>query len=281
MTFVEDSTESAALTAQDVHLVRRGESSIADVEAAEALADAVSRFMVSVATGGPAIKTVDAEYKRQHRALGAVLRRLGIKYPNQFDDLWGWYGRWSNGSLPSYRDRRLFVSELFAPVRQALVARADAAGELVEGVSEWPTGWPRLDQQIARLRRLWREADDPDAYNGVGLQCLKILTTLGHVVFDSARHLLPGEKEPGPDDAKKRVGYFLRRVASGEKGDDIRKIVNGAYGQANTAKHRHLATRTDAGIAANATLLIVSTLRLLVDEEEDLASPPRDDGLAF
>lgn len=60
----------------------------------------------------------------------------------------------------------------------------------------------------------------------------------------------------------------MRRVAAGEKGENIRKIVNGAYGQANAAKHRHVATRADAGIAANATLLIVSMLRLLADETD-------------
>jgi hypothetical protein len=78
--------------------------------------------MVSVATGGPQIKTVNAAYKREHRALGAALRRLGIDYPNKFDDLWRWHGRWSDGSMPSYRDRRTFIAELFAPARQALAA---------------------------------------------------------------------------------------------------------------------------------------------------------------
>lgn len=260
--------------------MRRGESSTPDVEAAEGLVDSVSALMVSVATGGPEIKTVDADYKREHRALRAVLRRLDIDYPNKFDDLWRWYGRWSDGSLPSYHSRRVFISELFAPVRQALEEQADAGRELAEGVSDAPTGWVHIDQQSARLRRLWREADDADAYNAVGLQCMKVLTTLGHVVFDAERDLPAGEEEPGRDDAKKRIGHFLRRVAAGEKSENIRKIVNGAYGQANAAKHRHVATRADAGISANATLLIVSTLRLLADEAggtQPPAPPDRDD----
>lgn len=266
--FLHDDDEDAALSAREVEAIRSGESAMPDVDAAEALVDSVSGLMVSVATGGPAIKTVDADYKREHRALGAALRRLGIDYPNKFDDLWRWYGRWSDGSMPQYRDRRAFISELFAPVRKALTDQGDASRELADGVSEGPTGWAGIDQRSARLRRLWREADDPDAYNGVGLQCVKILTTLGHVVFDAAHDLPSGEEEPGRDDAKKRISYFLRRVAAGEKGENIRKIVNGAYSQANTAKHRHVATRADAGIAANATLLIVSMLRLLTDETD-------------
>lgn len=280
--FLRDDDEDAALSAREVDLIRRGESLMPDVEAAEALVDNVSVLMVSVATGGPGIKTVDADYKREHRALRAVIRRLGIDYPNKFDDLWRWYGRWSDGSLPAYRDRRAFISELFAPVRKALGDQTDATRELAEGVSEGPTGWAGMDQQCARLRRLWREAD-PDAYNGVGLQCLKILTTLGHVVFDPARDLSPGDEEPGRDDAKKRISYFLRRVAAGEKRESIRKTVNGAYAQANAAKHRHVATRADAGIAANTTLLIVSTLHLLADEADGARPPGRspDDDIPF
>ena len=45
--------------------------------------------------------------------------------------------------------------------------------------------------------------------------------------------------------------------------------MNVAYAQANAAKHRHTATRVDAGVAANATALIVSTLRLLDENDDD------------
>lgn len=278
---LRDDDEDAVLSDREVEAIRRGDSSISDVEAAEMLVDSVAGLMVSVATGGPQIKTVDAGYKREHRALSAVLRRLDIEYPNGFDDLWRWYGRWSDGSMPQYRNRRVFISELFSPVRKTLTAQVDSAHELAEGVAEGATGWPAIDQQSARLRRLWREADDADAYNAVGLQSMKVLTTAGHVIFDPTRDLRPGEEEPGRDDAKQRTAYFLRRVASGNRGENIRKIVNGAYGQANAAKHRHLATRVDAGIAANATLLIISTLRLLVDEDEDRAPLRGDQDLPF
>jgi hypothetical protein len=115
--------------------------------------------------------------------------------------------------------------------------------------------------------RLFREAKDADAYNGVGLQCVKLLTSLGYVVFDAETDLPYGEEEPGADDAKARISYFVRRVVPGKEGENIRKLVNAVYAQANTAKHRHMATRIDAGVAANAAVLIVSTLRLLSEED--------------
>lgn len=263
-----DSGDDAALKAAEVEAMRRGDSPISDAQAAEILTEKLSSLMVSVATGGPSIKEVNEDYKREHRALAAVLRRLGIDYPNTFDDLWRWYGRWSQGDMPQYRDRRPFIAELFAPVSRALTEFEQATHELAEGVGEGSaTGWPQIDAQVARLRRLFREAEDADALNGVGLQCVKIITSLGHVVFDPERDLPAGQDEPGADDAKARIGYFVQRVVPGDKGENIRRMVNAAYAQANTAKHRHTATRIDAGVAANATALIVSTLRLLAEED--------------
>jgi hypothetical protein len=253
-----------------VAAIRRGDSPMPDREAAEMLVDSVSGLMTSVATGGPEIKRVDATYKREHRALQAVLKRLDIAYPNKHEDLWAWYGRWSQGDMPKWSDRRVYIAELFAPVRQALAQQQRATHELAQGVGgDEAESWPQIDSQLVRLQRLFREAEDADAYNAVGLQCVKVLTSLGHVVFDADRDLPDGKEEPGRDDAKARIAYFVRRVAPGEQGEEIRKLVNAAYAQANAAKHRHTATRIDAGVAANATALLVSTLRLLTEEDED------------
>lgn len=261
-----------AASAEEVEAMHLGEATVADSEAANVLVEKVSSLMTSVATGGPPIKTVDADYKREHRALGAVLGRLDIPYPNTFDDLWRWYGRWSQGDMPRYQDRREFVAELFAPVKRALDELGTATHELAEGVSEGPTGWAQIDDRMRRLRKLFREARDADAYNGVGLQCMKILTLLGRAIFDPDRDLPDGEDEPGLDDAKARIALFVRRAAPGKSGENLRKLVNVAYAQANAAKHRHTATRVDAGIAANATALIVSTLRLLDENDNEAAS---------
>ncbi len=267
-------TGGMAASAEEVEAMRRGEAPIADVDAANVLVEKVSSLMISVATGGPSIKSVDSDYKREHRALSAVLRRLDISYPNTFDDLWRWYGRWSQGDMPRYQDRREFVAELFAPVRRALDEFGTATHELAEGVSEGPTGWPKIDDRMRRLRKLFREARDADAYNGIGLQCIKILALLGRVIFDPDRDLPNGEDVPGLDDAKARIAFFVQRAAPGKSGENLRKLVNVAYAQANAAKHRHTATRIDAGVAANATALIVSTLRLL--DENDNEAPDDD-----
>jgi hypothetical protein len=76
------------------------------------LVDSVSGVMVSVTTGGPEIKTVDEGYKRELRA---ALKRLQIPYPNNYDDLWRRHGRWSQGDMPKYSDRRTYIADLMEP----------------------------------------------------------------------------------------------------------------------------------------------------------------------
>lgn len=135
----DDGGEAAAR--DEVDAIRRGDSSMSDAQAAEMLVDSVSGVMVSVATGGPEIKKVDASYKREHRALGAALKRLGLDYPNRYPDLWTWHGRWSQGDMPKYSDRRVYVADLFAPIREALADLKQATHELAKGVGDGaPTG---------------------------------------------------------------------------------------------------------------------------------------------
>ena len=126
----DDGGEAAAR--DEVDAIRRGDSSMSDAQAAEMLVDSVSGVMVSVATGGPEIKKVDASYKREHRALGAALKRLGIDYPNRYPDLWTWHGRWGQGDMPKYSDRRVYVADLFAPIREALADLKQATHELAK-----------------------------------------------------------------------------------------------------------------------------------------------------
>ncbi|MEX2105568.1 MAG: hypothetical protein WD810_01585 [Solirubrobacterales bacterium] len=85
---------------------------------------------------------------------------------------------------------------------------------------------------------------------------------------------MPPVRRPGVDDAKERIAFFVRRAAPGKSGENLRKLVTVGYAQANAAKHRHTATRVDAGVAANATALIAATLRLL--DEGDEASGEED-----
>ena len=266
--------EALGLIPEVVKRIELGESTIPDAEAGSLLADSLASTMVAVATGGPRIQAQDAGYRREHVALRAVLRRLAIRYPNPHNDLWSWYGQWRE-KLPTYQERRVYVSGLFDPVREALAARAAGHQELEPGVLPGSTGWAEVDEMLGKLRRRFSEAQDAEDFKAVGLLCHSIVTALGKVVFEPDRDTPNGEAEPGPDDAKRQIDFFLRRAASGSRFEHVRKIVSATYGQANLAKHRQTATKVDAGIAAHGALLLAQTLRLIAEEDEEAGNRPQ------
>jgi hypothetical protein len=62
---------------------RNYENLIKEIEAQRSL-------MIAVATGGPRIQTVNAEYQERRERLGGMLADLDIPDPNPFGDLWAW-----------------------------------------------------------------------------------------------------------------------------------------------------------------------------------------------
>ncbi len=269
---VQDADGTLSRTAVDA--VRRGTSSLPDVEAAERLVDQVAGLMVAVATGGPRIDDVKAQYAREYRALAAVLKRLGIAHPNGHSDLWTWYGKWTTDPQlgGGWAPRRTFVAELYAPVRTALAGVAEGDSDVATGADDGPTGWADVDAKLGTLRRRVRESDGTtDDAKAVGLQCVSVLEALGRAVFDPARHLPPGEAIPHANDAKARVGFFLTFVAGdavkkGERFEHVRSLIRATWRQAQSVKHRDDPNMTDAGIGADAVALLVAMLRRLADE---------------
>jgi hypothetical protein len=247
----------------DLERIRLGESAASDVAAAGVLIERICELMVRVATTQERPAKLNDLYKRHHRALDAVLLRLGIRHPNQFEDLWKWYWRATDRSLPSYLSRRRFVDELYGPVRIALQAQARGLKE-VKGALDVDvprSNSPAVDRKMARLRQLVRTASTDDEFNAVGLQCLNVLKALGLEVFKPDDHLPEDEEMPKPDDSKRRLSLFLKAVAPGPQGERLRRLVRAAYDQAQEIKHRDHPTHSDMGVAADATAFVVSAVR--------------------
>jgi hypothetical protein len=116
---------------------------------------------------------------------------------------------------------------------------------------------------------------------------VSVLEALGRAAFDVDRHLPDGEDVPHPNDAKARLGYFLTAVAGeqvgkGERFEHVRTLIRAAWRQAQAVKHRDDPNRTDAGIAADATALLVAIIRRLADEDDPPKhQPPTDDDIPF
>jgi hypothetical protein len=82
---------------------------IKDIEAQRAL-------MIAVATHKASIEEVNDEYKERRERISGSLAERGIGDPNPFSDLWRWYSKWKDGSLPSYQSRREFIADMYDPL---------------------------------------------------------------------------------------------------------------------------------------------------------------------
>ena len=77
-------------------------------------------IMVAVATGGPQIQKVNSEYMAIYQEVENLLLLEKLENPNEYRDLWRWYGRWSRGDLPTYQSRREYIANMYDPLLKKL-----------------------------------------------------------------------------------------------------------------------------------------------------------------
>ena len=220
---------------------------------------AQKNLMVAVATGGPRIDDVNAEYMERRKRIHDELARLGITDANPYPDLWSWYGKWSGGDLPSYQSRRQYLSELLDPMTGAV---QQGAGQHAR-VFEEPSGWAKVDRQLDGAREQLAKAQSEEDFQAVGFRCREVLISLGQEVFDSTRHSTLDGVSPSDTDAKRMLEAYVRSELSGNTNEEARKHARAALDFANALQHKRTATFRDAALCAEATASIVNLIAIL------------------
>ena len=137
--------------------------------------DYVRNTMVAVSTGGPRINEVNTEYQLRYSRLTTQLQVLGLQNPLPYRDLWGWYGKWSSGDLPTYQSRREYIRGLCEPLEKRLREGKSTRG--TEIFAE-PTGWARVDRTLGEMRIQLEEASAEEHFQVVGFLCRETLISL-------------------------------------------------------------------------------------------------------
>lgn len=86
-------------------------------------------------------------------------------------------------------------------------------------------------------------------------------------VYDPAHHLRDGEAEPPVANTKARIERFIEDAAPGSSNAALRKLARSAIEFAQHVKHSNTPTRREAGIAADAVILLANILRRLMEPE--------------
>lgn len=242
---------------------------IPDAEAGVALAQLVHDQFTACGTRGDHELT-DAEMRKALPALRALCDRLGVQYTVPFGDFAGfkayWQRRGASGS-GGWAARRALLAEIFDPMHEQLEAleAQSLAATLVTPITPHGTGWPAVDHEIAELRRQFLTAVTAQDYNAVGLVAVRLTETLSATVYDPSVHLRAGETVPPVSNTKDRLDRYIGESATGPDNARLRKLARDSIEYAQHVKHRGTPTRREAGIAADAVLLLANILRRLAE----------------
>ena len=274
--FVVDDDPFGGRPQLDTALLRQLRSSPpaddSNLEAALALVGLLRSEYVSYGTEGGNSLT-DAEVGDLQRTARAVLGRLGITLNVPWRDFTGFRSYWqTNGGHGSWQARRDMVAAVFDPVQDALEALEQGAHhELVAAVSSHTVlGWPRVDQGVRQLRSAFQRARSPLECREVGLACVGVLKAVSEAAYDPAKHLYEGEEAPPAAKTKQRLTRVAEHALDPTGASpELSKLIRAAIELSEAVKHSPSRTRMEAGIAADAVLLVANMLRRLTLSEPE------------
>lgn len=235
-----------------------------DLDAAVALTHLVWDELIAFGTSGG--NTLDdKEVAIAQRALTATLSRVGIVLSFPWRDFNTFKAHWvRNGCSGSWQARRDLLEGLFASVQAELDRQEDAQFRAVNAEAVSPhtkIGWPKVDEELTELRRRFRTATTTQDYRDVGNRSVAVLEALSRTIYDPAVHLRDGETEPPANKTKQRLGRYVEDSLAGNDNEAIRGVANRVIELAHSVKHSTEPTRREAGIIADAVIMLANILR--------------------
>lgn len=227
--------------------------------------EAQRSLMIAVATGGPRIQQVNAEYQQRRTAMEQMLKHLDIPDPNPFADLWAWYGKWSSGDLPSYQSRRQFISDVYTPLVDRLKRGTSSAASRI---FPEPTGWAKVDRTVGEIRQRLARATNEEQFQAVGLLCREGLISLAQTVFDPAKHKILDGVSASKTDAKRMLEAYLDVEMAGGENKIARQHAKAALDLANEVQHKRTATFRQAAICAEATASVINLIAIMSGQRD-------------
>ena len=222
--------------------------------------EAQRNLMIAVSTDGPRIDDVNSEYQDRRDRIQAALKKRGRRDPNPYSDLWAWYGKWSSGDLPTYRSRRQYISELYAPLVEGFKQNTPIQGTQV---FEEPTGWAKIDRTLSEVRQRLVEASAEEQFQVVGLLSREILISVAQTVYNPDIHPSPDGIAPSATDAKRMLEAYLTKELGGGTNEASRRHAKASLDLANDLQHRRTASFREAALCAEATTSVVNLIAII------------------
>lgn len=225
--------------------------------------DVVRSIMVSVATGGDRIQNVEERYQKLHTSIKSECSRLGITYNNNYNSLWDWYGKWK-ADFPSYKERRVFISELFAPTISGIDEVKSKGAEILVQLDDWE----RIKRTVNKIRIDSNSAQNEEDFQAVGLLCRDVIISLAQAVYNPTVH---GDRDEegtliGSSDAVRMIGNYFFIKLKGKSNKELRDYAKATNAIANQLTHKRTATRTDMLLTMSSTIALINFIGILEDK---------------
>jgi hypothetical protein len=240
-----------------------------DPEVAVGLARLIHDELEAYGTGGGEVLD-DADLREALQALRTLCKRLGVRYPNvpfrDFTTFRSYWIRTGASGAGGWQARRDILSAIFDFLHDDLadLESRSLASSLAEAVSpRGRTGWARVDAEVAELRRHFQAATTPQDYRNVGNDCVIVLEAISAAAYEPARHLHLDESEPPVAKTKDRLDRVVEVELPDRENAELRKLARATIEAAQAIKHRTTPTRRDAGLAADATIMLANLMRRL------------------
>jgi hypothetical protein len=227
--------------------------------------EAQKGLMIAVATGGPKIKDVNAQYQHRRLEILTKLQEIGIDDPNPYPDLWSWYGKWSDGSLPSWQARRNYIGTLYQLLLDALSMRSKTTSAVQP---QEPTGWARVDRNIDKINSALAYAENEEDFQTVGLLCREAIISLAQAVYDLTKHSSIDGVSPSNTDAKRMLENYISAELSGSSNEIHRKFAKTTVQLAVDLQHKRTANFREAALCAEATRAIINTIAIMSGQRD-------------
>lgn len=203
-------------------------------------------MMIDVATGGTRIQDVDDYYRAREVRICKALPP-GVAYENPHANLWDWYQHWS-GNLAQYKDRRLYIRQLFGPAIEAISTRSSLPARERE-----PTGWERVDRTLSKVRNQLAIASAEEDFQSIGLLCREVIISLAQAVYEPSLHEPLDRVTPSETDANRMLDSYIAHVFPGPSYKEVRTHARASLALALNLQHRRTATRQLASLCLEAT----------------------------
>jgi hypothetical protein len=129
------------------------------------------------------------------------------------------------------------------------------------------TGWVDVDHEITILRQRFASAITPQDCAIVGHQCVRVLEVLSVAAYEHEIHGDPLQPAPPVKRTKVRLGAVLASHSAMNVNKTLDRFARNCVELAEEVKHSNTPTRTEAGVAADAVIILANLVRRLSRDE--------------